>query len=159
MPNPIERAAALREVLNYSDSDIALVRESMDMLVGRVGVLMGEISGRLVGGSGEEAFFDDDPDRAQEFGSQLSEFVMKATAGKFTDEYCEFVAAFPSRLSKRPPMGAFIASIGVISGWLCHTVGEALRAEPDRIGPMLAAWQKMLAVNLALLVSSYDQPE
>lgn len=159
MASSIERANAMREVLNYNDDDIALVRESMDMLVGRVGMLMGEINSQLVGGAGEESFFDDDPDRAQEFSSQLSEFVMKATAGKFTDEYCQFVAGFPERLSQRPTIHAFIASIGVINGWLARTLGEALRSEPDRIGPMLSAWQKMLASNLALLISSYDSAE
>jgi hypothetical protein len=150
-----QRAAAMRAILAYGDADIALVRESMGPLTAKVGVLMGMVKGRLLGPEAEAQFFDDDPDAALAFGGKLSEFIMRSSAGNFSPEYCAFVAGLADAMPKRPPLGAFVAVVSVVGQWIAEVLTDELRGDMAKLRQTLAAWQKMLAVNLDLLLCTY----
>jgi len=159
MPNPVTCATAMREIAAYSEQDIAHVRDSMAPLTGKIGLLMAAINTRLTGGKGEEFLFDDDPELAREFGQQLTEFVMRSSAGNFTDEYCQYAAGFATRLSKRPPLAAMVAVNTIISQWLTQALTDVYKDDSQKLAATLTAWQRMLGVNMALLVLPWDSVE
>ncbi len=145
----------MKAVLGYTDADVAAVQASMMILVGNIGSLMAAVQNNLLKGAGEEHLFGDDPDASASFGVQLSDFVMKSSAGNFSDEYCTFVAGMPDRVNPRPPASAFIATVGVIGSWISEVLASTVKDDPVKLAAMLKGWQKLLAINLELLLSSY----
>ena len=115
------------------------------------------IQQKLLKGPGEEYLFDDDPDAAEAFGAQLSDFVMKSSTGNFSEEYCEFVANFASRVNPKPPLSAFVATVGIIGTWITESLTNAIKDDPEKLSKMLSAWQKLLAINLELLTTDYSK--
>ncbi len=151
-----DRAALMRRVLGYSTADAALVRDSRKLLEGRVGSLMQAVRQRLLSGEAEEHWFCDDPDISKAFGEALADFVMKVSAADFDLAACQATAGLAAKIDPPAPRSALIVVVGMVGEWVAGSLVDPLYDEPEKLKSTLAAWQKLLAVQLELMLLGSD---
>jgi len=149
---PAQRASVMRTVLGYSDEDAGRVRRSMKQLEGRIGNLVMLVKQQLLDEAAETAWFGEDPDTAKAFATELSDYVMKVSAGDFSEAACDYVAGLSKRLAVRPPPTALIAAAGVVGQWLAKELPSLMEDDPFELAPTLVAWQKLLTIHLDLML-------
>jgi len=142
----------MRAVLGYGDAEAKRVSSTMKRLEGRVGTLMVLVKAQLLGEAAETAWFDEDPDAAKAFASELSDYVMKVSAGDFSETACAYVAGIRGRLKVKPPASAMVAAAGVVAQWLSRELPNLMDDDPFELPPTLEAWHKLLAIHLDLML-------
>ena len=140
----LDRANALLSYFDLDDEMLASLRASLSSISNHVPSLMKEIQSGLLSDEGVELFFDDDPDIAARFRSEMTTFALKAGMCMFNENYCQWLAALPKRVgasSKAWVLQAF----ATLDGWLTQL---ALLDDEQK-----QAWSKVIRVNCDLLLA------
>lgn len=151
------RAATMCKVVGYGSAEAARVAATRKALEGRVGTLMLLVKQQLLSETAEEAWFDDDPDAAKAFSTELADYVMKVSVDDFGPEKCAFVAGLPSRLKVKPPLSAVVLAGSIVAQWLARELPSVMEDDPFELAPTLEAWQKLLAVHVDLMLSAFER--
>jgi hypothetical protein len=138
--NPFDKLAAL---YSFSDRHTAAIRESLVLLLPRLGELVAEFDFALKRVAAQEAFAGLEGERRERLQSLMASFILRTANCNFDQAYCEYVAEISQ--GKEVPAGFFSFGLGCAQDFVCRVLPQAER-DAGKLAEKLSAWNRLCAV-------------
>ena len=138
--NRFESLAALHD---FTEPHVAAIRESLNLLVPRMGELIASFDAALKRSAAHAEFPGLEGERREQLQSLMASFILRTVNCNFDDAYCEFTREVST--SPNVPRGFFAFGLFAAQDFVCRVLPTVQR-DHARLSEMLVAWNRLTAV-------------
>lgn len=139
----MNRFDSLAELHEFSAHHVAAIRESLGLLMPRLGELVGQFDALLKRDAAKREFDGLEGERRERLQSVMASFILRTINCTFDDAFCEYAR----EVSQAPdvPRGFFAFGLTQAQDFVCRVL-PGVQRDAARLAEMLAAWNRLAAI-------------
>jgi hypothetical protein len=138
--NRFDSLAALHD---FTEPHVAAIRESLNLLLPRLGELVASFDAALKRSAANREFPGLEGERREQLQSLMASFILRTVNCNFDEAYCEFAREVSTGLNV--PRGFFAFGLFAAQDFVCRVLPTVQR-DHARLSEMLVAWNRLTAV-------------
>ncbi|RIK65052.1 MAG: hypothetical protein DCC64_03005 [Planctomycetota bacterium] len=138
-----QRFDDLAGALNFGAAQTASIRESLNLLLPRLGELVGSFDAALKCPAGARLFAGLEGERRDQLQSLMASFILRTVNCNFDEAYCDYAVEVSG--GGQVPPGFFALGLSLAQDFVCGAL-PAVERDSAKLSAMLTAWNRLLAV-------------
>lgn len=139
----MNRFDSLAELHEFSAHHVAAIRESLGLLMPRLGELVGQFDALLKRDAAKREFDGLEGERRERLQSVMASFILRTINCTFDDAFCEYAREVSQ--ASDVPRGFFAFGLTQAQDFVCRVL-PGVQRDAARLAEMLAAWNRLAAI-------------
>ncbi len=139
----MNRFDALASLHDFSEGHTSAIRDSLSLLMPRLGELVGQFDAALKRDGAIREFEGLEGERRERLQSLMASFILRTVNCTFDEAFCEYAREVSSAADV--PRGFFAFGLSQAQDFVCRVL-PGVQRDAQKLAEMLCAWNRLVAI-------------